>query len=181
LRLVTEGPASGKGRPTPKRRDAQRRRGGPVAPPPTNRREAARRVREQGAEQRRQVKAGTKAGDSRHLLARDQGPVRQLIRDLVDCRRHIGVFLLPAALLPIAGQLTGNDVAVRFATTLWIATLLAAISDFAITGFLIRQRVRKAFPDEKKMRGHVLYGVVRTAQFRRFRLPAPRVAYGDTV
>ena len=174
-------PASGKGRPTPKRRDAERRRGGPSAPPPANRREAARRVREQAADQRRQVKAGTRSGDTRHMMARDQGPVRQLVRDLVDHRRHIGVLLLPAALLPVVAQLSGSTQVLALATTLWLATLLAAISDFVITAIVVRQRVKADFPDERKMRGHILYAVVRTAQFRRFRLPPPRVTVGDKV
>ena len=178
---MTETPASGKGRPTPKRRDAERRRGGPIAPPPTNRREAARRVREQAAEQRKQIKAGTRSGDPRHMLARDQGPVRQLVRDLVDSRRHIGVLLLPAALLPVVAQLSGSAQVLALATTLWLATLLAAISDFVITAFVVRHRVKTDHPDERKMRGHILYAVVRTAQFRRFRLPPPRVSVGDKV
>ena len=181
MRLVTETPASGKGRPTPKRSDAQRRRGGPVAPPPANRKEAARRVREQAKEQRRQVRTGTKTGDTRHLMRRDQGPVRQLVRDLVDNRRHIGVLLLPAALLPVVAQLTRSEEVLAFATTLWLATLFAAIADFVITAFVVRSRIRSDFPDETKLRGHILYAVVRTAQFRRFRLPPPRVGPGDAV
>ena len=178
---MTESPASGKGRPTPKRRDAERKRSGPVAPPPANRREAARRVREQAREQRKQVKTGTRSGDTRHMLTRDQGPVRQLVRDLVDNRRHIGVLLLPAALLPVVAQLSGSEQVLALATTLWLATLLAAISDFVITALVVRHRVRSDFPEERKMRGHILYAVVRTAQFRRFRLPPPRVSVGDKV
>ena len=178
---MTESPTSGKGRPTPKRRDAERRRGGPVAPPPTNRREAARRVREQAAEERKQIRAGTRAGDPRHLLARDQGPVRQLIRDLIDSRRHLGVLLLPAALLPVLAQLTRSPQVVGFATVFWLSTLVAAFVDFVIVGITVRRRVRAEFPDERSMRGHIFYAVVRTAQLRRFRLPPPRVSVGDAV
>jgi hypothetical protein len=178
---VTEGPATGKGRPTPKRRDAARKRSGPVAPPPTTRREAAKRMREQAAQHRKQVKAGTKTGDSRYLLARDAGPVRELIRDLVDSRRHLGVLLLPAALLPVVAQLTRNQQLLALATTLWIATLLTAVSDFVITAVLVRRRIARDFPEERKLRSAVLYAVVRTAQFRRFRLPPPRVSPGDPV
>jgi hypothetical protein len=178
---VSESPASGKGRPTPKRRDAERKRGGPVAPPPANRREAARRVREQAAEQRKQVKVGTKTGDTRFLMARDQGPVRQLVRDLVDSRRHIGVLLLPAALFPVVAQLSGNETVVQFATALWLTTLFCAIADFIVTAAVVRRRVARDFPDETKLRGHILYATVRVAQFRRFRLPPPRVSPGDAV
>jgi hypothetical protein len=185
---VTESPdatpavsPSGKGRPTPKRRDAAPRRGGPVAPPPATRREAAKLMRAQGAERRRQVKAGTKAGDQRYLMARDAGPVRQLVRDIVDSRRHVGVLLLPAAALPVLAQLTGSQQLLSMATTLWLATLVTAILDFVLTGYVVRRRIRADFPDEHKLRGHIAYGTVRTAQFRRFRLPPPRVRVGDTV
>ena len=181
---MTETPASGnsgKGRPTPKRRDAERRRGGPVAPPPANRREAARRVREQAAEERKSVRAGTKAGDPKHLLPRDQGPVRALIRDLVDSRRHLGILLLPAALLPILAQLTHNERAVGIATLFWLSALVAAFVDFLIVGFVVRRRVRRDFPEERSTRSHIFYALMRTFQLRRFRLPPPRVSVGDTV
>ena len=42
-----ESPTVGKGRPTPKRREAEGRRG-PVAPPPKTQREAIKRSKEQG-------------------------------------------------------------------------------------------------------------------------------------
>jgi hypothetical protein len=175
---VTETPATGKGRPTPKR---PKRGTGPVAPPPATRREAAKRMREQAADQRQKIKTGTKTGDTRNLMPRDSGPVRALVRDLVDSRRHIGVLLLPAALLPVLAQLSHNAQVLALATTLWLATLLAAISDFVITTFLGRGRIKAAHPDDQKMRGHLLYAVVRTAQFRRFRLPPPRVSVGEKV
>ncbi|MCU1674190.1 MAG: hypothetical protein JWN77_2303 [Frankiales bacterium] len=175
---MTETPAQGKGRPTPKR---PKRGTGPVAPPPANRREAAKRMREQAADQRKKIKTGTKTGDTRYLMPRDAGPVRQLVRDLVDSRRHIGVLLLPAALLPVLAQLAHNAQVLALATTLWLATLLAAISDFVITTFVVRGRIKADHPDETKMRGHLLYAVVRTAQFRRFRLPPPRVVVGEKV
>ena len=179
---MTETPtSSGKGRPTPKRKDAQRGRRGPVAPPPATRREAARRVREQAKEQRTTARQGTKAGEQRFLIARDRGPVRALVRDLVDNRRHVGVLLLPAALLPVIAQVTRSEQILAIATTLWLATLLAAISDFVVTALVVRRRIRKDFPEERKLRGHTVYAVVRTAQFRRFRLPKPRVGPGDPV
>ena len=54
------GRASGKGRPTPRRRAAQKRRTGPVAPPPRTRREAVRRMRELGTDRRAEAREGSK-------------------------------------------------------------------------------------------------------------------------
>src|SRR4051812_37129839 len=73
--------ATGKGRPTPKRRDAEKRRTGPVAPPPTNRREAARRMRAETKERRTLARQALRTGDERYLPARDQGPERRLVRN----------------------------------------------------------------------------------------------------
>jgi hypothetical protein len=178
---VSETPATGKGRPTPKRKDTQRRHGGPVAPPPANRKEAARRIRAQGADKRKAVKAGTRAGDDSAMLKRDQGPVRRLVRDLVDSRRHPGVLLLPATFLPVLANLSSSVQLRAFATSLWLAAVLAAVFDMVATGIIVRRRVRADFPDETKTRGHVGYALIRTAQFRRFRVPKPHVRPGDPV
>ena len=40
-----------------------------------------------------------RAGDERHLPARDRGPVKKYARDLVDARRSVAEFFLPLALL----------------------------------------------------------------------------------
>jgi hypothetical protein len=178
---VTETAPTGKGRPTPKRSEAQRRRGGPVAPPPATRKEAARRVRAEGAKKREAIKAGTRAGDERAMMARDRGPVRRLARDLVDSRRHVGVLLLPATLLPVLANLSPSLQVRATAVFIWLTAVLAAVLDMIITGIVVRRRIAADFPQETKLRGHVGYAVVRTAQFRRFRLPPPRVRPGDTV
>src|SRR5205823_3443859 len=96
---------SGKGRPTPKRREAQRRRTGPVAPPPRTRREAARRLREQNAVRRAEYRQGLRSGDDKYLSVRDRGPERALIRNIVDSRRNAGGIFLPVAFLVFAGYL----------------------------------------------------------------------------
>jgi hypothetical protein len=178
---VSESPTTGKGRPTPKRRDSQRRQGGPVAPPPTTRKEAAKRIRAQGAEKRKAVKAGTRSGDESAMLGRDQGPVRRLVRDLVDSRRHPGVLLLPATFLPVLANLSASLQVRAFAVTVWLTAVLVTVLDMVVTGVIVRRRVRTDFPAETKTRGHVGYAVIRTAQFRRFRVPPPRVRPGDKV
>ena len=178
---MSESPTTGKGRPTPKRKDSQRRHGGPVAPPPATRKEAAKRVRAKGAEQRKAVRAGTRAGDERAFLTRDQGPVRRLVRDLVDSRRHVGVLLLPATFLPVLANLSGSQQIRAAAVSLWLVGVAAAVADMVVTGVLVRRRVLHDFPQETKTRGHVGYGLIRTTQFRRFRVPPPQVRPGTTV
>jgi hypothetical protein len=46
---------------------------------------------------------------------------------------------------------------------------------------VVRRRIRADFPDETKTRGHVGYALIRTAQFRRFRVPPPQVRPGTPV
>jgi len=165
---------AGKGRPTPKRSEAQKRRGGPVAPPPTTRKEAAQRMRAAQAEQRQQVRDGTRAGDDSRMLPRDAGPVRALVRDVVDGRHNTGVLLLPVALLSVLAQLTRVPSVVAVVTALFYATVLATVLDLVLTGGRVRSAVTSRFPEER-VRGHVGYGLMRTMMFRRLRMPPARV------
>lgn len=178
---ATASPPVGKGRPTPKRSDSRRRHTGPVAPPPQTRKEAVQRQRQARAEARKQGKGSPRVREQRHLLGRDAGPVRAFVRDLVDSRRHISSLLLPAALLPVAGQATQNLQIMGVTTTLWIAALMGAVVDFVTTAMVVRKRVRAEFPAEVKTGRHIGYALIRTAQFKRFRLPPPVVKVGDKV
>ena len=168
----------GKGRPTPKRSEAQKRRTGPVPPPPATRKEAAQRLRASQAQARQQVREGTLAGDDRRMLPRDAGPVRAFVRDAVDGRRNTGVLLLPAALLSVLAQLTRNPSLLAVMTGLFFATLIATVLDLVLTGLRLRGELGKRFPDER-LRGHISYGLLRTTVFRRFRMPPPRVRPGS--
>jgi hypothetical protein len=174
-------PPGGKGRPTPKRKEKERRRGGPVAPPPLTRKEAARRQKEQARESRQRARDGALAGDERFLSRRDRGPVRKLVRDVVDARRNAGVLLLPIALLLVLANFGGNQVLLEVALTLWLAGLLMVFLDLVLLVGTLRRRVRKAFPDEERTRGHVAYGLLRSTVPRRWRMPAAVTRPGDKV
>ena len=176
----TGSPPTGKGRPTPKRSDAQQRGGGPVLPPLATRKEATKRAKEQAALAWVQAKQSSARGDERAMVARDRGPVRALVRDVVDSRRNVGVLLLPLALLLVVAQLTRNSTVLSIALALWLAGLLAMVADIAVTTVTLRSRVKAAFPDEGKMIGHVGYGLLRSTVFRRFRMPPTRTSPGPT-
>ena len=169
---------AGKGRPTPKRADAQRRRSGPVPPPPSSRKEAAKRARQQAVESRTKMREATASGDERYFGRRDAGPVRSLVRDVVDGRANVGVLLLPLAVLLVLAQISGNARVLDVALVVWVAGVLAMLLDVVLVARSIRRRVRAAFPDERSLRGHVGYGLLRSTVFRRFRLPPPKVARG---
>ena len=167
---------TGKGRPTPKR--SQRARG-PVAPPPTNRREAARALRMKQAQEREQVRKGSKAGDEKYFLPRDRGPVRAYVRDLVDSQRTLGPFLLPYMLLTFVTEFI--DQALYAAAFLGMVGVIVVVgADYVRLGRLISKGLAERFPDERR-RPHVFYGIQRTALVRRWRTPPPRVAVGADV
>jgi len=166
------GPA-GKGRPTPKRSQAQGvRRGGPVAPPPRTRKEAAQRARDEAKTARAQIR------DGRALLPRDAGPVRALVRDVVDRRRSIGTLMLPLAFVLLLTQATGNRRLFDIGLAIWLVGVLALVTDLVLTARVLRRRLRESFPDEAKARGHIAYGLLRTTVFRRWRIPKPTTSPG---
>ena len=168
---------SPKGRPTPKRSEKQRRTG-PVAPPPLTRKEAAQRQKEAAAAARARIKEGAARGDERYLAKRDAGPVRALVRDVVDGRRNVGDLLLPLALVLIVANLSGIRAVQNLGLLLWMVAILAMLVDVVLTATVIRRRVREQHPDESGMGGHVTYGLLRSTVLRRFRLPPPRVSPG---
>ncbi|MCW2599786.1 MAG: conserved rane protein of unknown function [Frankiales bacterium] len=149
-----------------------------MSPPPTNRRQAAKQLRAKQAENRQRIKEGTARGDEKAMMPRDAGPVRRLVRDTIDVRRSLGFLLLPVAALLIIGQVGGNQQLYAVAIALWLATLLAVAVDLILISVRLRSVITKAFPDEKRLRSHIAYGMLRSTVFPRFRMPPPQVKPG---
>lgn len=174
--------AGGKGRPTPKRTEAQGRRPGPPPPPPTTRKEAYRRMREQQALRRTETRAGMSRGEDDYLPARDRGPVRRLVRDIVDSRRNLGSYFLPVATLVLAGYFIPNPAVQSYTVFVWFVYFLLIIVDSVLLGRRIKRTVAERFPDQPhRMRGLVWYGASRATMIRRWRFPKPAVALGTRV
>jgi len=173
---------AGKGRPTPRRREAQKRRTGPVAPPPKTRREAVRRAREQGNDRRADAREGLRAGDERYLSARDRGPERRMVRDVVDSRRNAGVLFLLSAVVYFAGLLIPSVQIKAAITALWLTVLILLVVDSAVIGLRIRKLMRQRFPDSREPLGRLIfYGATRATMIRRWRMPKPAVEVGDAI
>jgi len=176
-------PTAGKGRPTPKRREAEARRRGPVAPPPRTQREAARRQR-RPKEERRAERAERRermmAGDDRYLMPRDRGPVRAYVRDLVDSRRHLMGLFMPMAVVVLLTLFVRN-LQIQYLANLALMAMLATILVEAIfLGREVNRRVRQKFPNTKDGGFRLaLYAVSRATYLRRLRTPPPRVGYGE--
>jgi Protein of unknown function (DUF3043) len=176
------GRPGGKGRPTPRRREAQKRRTGPVAPPPKNRREAYRRMREQGTDRRSETREGMRSGDERYLTPRDRGPERKLVRDIVDSRRNAGVLFLASAVVYFAGLIIPSVQVKAAITALWLTVLILLVVDSTIIGLRIRKLMRERYPDSNQRLGSlVFYGATRATMIRRWRMPKPAVEVGDRI
>jgi Protein of unknown function (DUF3043) len=173
--------ASGKGRPTPKRSEAQGRRPGPPPPPPATRKEAYKRMREQQATRRAETRLGAARGDDAYLPARDRGPVRKLVRDVVDSRRNIGSFFLAIAGVALIGTVVPSLVVRNYASFLLFGFFLMLIVDSFLLSRRIKKTVAERFPETTKTRGLVWYGISRSTMIRRWRFPKPDVPLGAEV
>ncbi|CCG03011.1 DUF3043 domain-containing protein [Blastococcus saxobsidens] len=174
--------AGGKGRPTPKRHVAQGKRPGPPPPPPTTRKEAYKRMRAQQATRRTETRQGMARGDDGYLPARDRGPVRKLVRDIVDSRRNVGSFFLALAAVMLVGTLVPSMAVKSYTSFVAVAFFMVLIIDSFVLGRKIKRTVADRFPDQDhKMKGLVWYGISRSTMIRRWRFPKPEVPLGAEV
>ena len=174
-----------KGRPTPKRREAESKRRGPVAPAPRTQREAAKRnkmtkeERRQAAAERRERMA---AGDERYLLPRDKGPVKAYVRNVVDSRRHLIGLFMPLALVVVVAMLSPATYVQVYAAPVLLAVLLVFAVEGVFLGRSVVKSVRVKFPEAPdRSLGLGWYAFVRASQIRKLRVPKPQVKPGDAV
>lgn len=184
----------GKGRPTPKRREAEAKKRGPVAPAPLTSKEArARRKANRGNKAERKVAAAERraesadrrarmlAGEEKYLLPRDKGPVRAYTRDLVDSRRNLVGLFMPLALVLIMAMFL-SPIIQNYVTLAMLVMMLFMAGEGYFLGRMINNKVRERYPDSVDG-GFKLgwYAFVRASQIRKMRAPAPRVKPGDAV
>lgn len=168
-----------KGRPTPKRSEAEKARK-ERAKPPLNRREAMRKQRERTRSERARTRQAMASGDERYFLKRDQGPERKFLRDYIDSRRTIGEFFLPVIIVVLVGNFVPSPQVQLFMLTVWLVLMIVLVVDLTILGVRVKREFRKRFPDDRR-RGHLFYALMRAMQIRRLRLPKPAVKRGDVV
>ncbi|MEV8019636.1 DUF3043 domain-containing protein [Streptomyces sp. NPDC086554] len=170
-------PEAPKGRPTPKRSEAQTQRRS-VANTPVTRKEAAKRQRNERRVQMDKQRQALASGDERYLPARDKGPVRKFARDFVDSRFCIAEFFLPLAVIILVLSMVRIPQLQNIALLLWLFVIVLIIVDSVTTAFRLKKRLAERFPDESK-KGAVAYALMRTLQMRRLRLPKPQVKRGE--
>jgi len=173
------GVTQSKGRPTPKRSEAERRRRQPFNAP-ADRKAAAQQSRDRDRTSRARRSEAYKRGENWALPRKDQGPVRALARDYVDSRRSVSEYYMFAVLvlvvllfIPSLRKSAVIDYAV-------LALLLVIVTESVLVGGRVIKLAQQRFPGENT-RGIRMYAAIRGTQIRRLRMPAPRVKPGDKI
>ena len=169
---------AGKGRPTPKRSEAERRRRQPYTAP-KDRKEAARASRDRQRTDRSRRMDAVRRGEEWALPPRDRGPVKALARDYVDSKRRISEYYMYGLL----GLLVLLFIRAPIVQTVVPLLVLGAVLVMGIEGVYIGRKA-KALAAERlpgqSTRGLGLYSAMRALQIRRLRVPKPRVKPGDS-
>ena len=168
-----------KGRPTPKRKEAQAATKISSLAPASSKAEK-KRAKEAARAARISQRAAYLRGDESALPVRDRGPEQKFVRNYIDARRSIGEYFLPVigfvlvlSLIPIGAFAVAGIV-------IMYSVLLFSVVDGFFLSRKIKAEVAKRFPD-KSTKGLGLYGWLRSTQMRRMRAPKPQVKAGEKV
>jgi hypothetical protein len=168
---------SGKGRPTPSRKEAEAARKTTIRAK-RGTKEGKKASREADRMERARQRQGMLAGDPRFLPARDQGPVREFVRDFVDGRYTVAeYFIFMAVVVLLLGFINNPSIQQLVSVGFFLMATLIVV-DTSILIIQLSIRTKKAFPEKSDRRGIILYALMRTLQYRRLRMPKPRVQRG---
>ena len=173
------GVTQSKGRPTPKRSEAERRRRQPYNAP-GDRKAAANQSRDRDRAARSRRMEAMKRGESWALPRKDQGPVRGLARDYVDARRSISEYYMFGILVLVILLFVPGLRKSALLDYLVLVLLLVIVVESYFVGNRIIRLAHQRFPGENT-KGVRMYAAIRQTQIRRLRMPAPRVKVGEKV
>ncbi len=170
-------PLTGKGTPTPRRKDQEAARRRPLVP--TDRKASKAAERQAAADERVRVRRALETGDERHMPWRDRGPQKRFARDTVDARFNLGEYLMFAALAFVVASFIipqDSQMQIYILSSFWVVFLLVFADTFWLSRQLKKRLTAKFGAVE---RGTVWYGSMRALQFRPLRLPKPQVKRGQ--
>jgi hypothetical protein len=166
-----------KGRPTPKRKEAQAATKVSSLAPASTKAEK-KRAKDQARAARLLQRQAYLRGDENALPMRDRGPEKKFVRNYIDARRSIGEYFLPIIGFVLILSLYSPLLVVGAAITYGV--LLISIVDGFFLSRKIKAEITKRFPD-KSTKGLGLYGWLRSTQMRRMRAPKPQVKAGEKI
>lgn len=189
---TTPAAQASKGRPTPKRKEAERNRyrsiqGGTTAgrrpaDPSAPARKLTPEEKARAKSERARNYEAMKRGDESALGPRDRGPVRRFARNYVDAHRRISnyMIIIIVVLVIILPTLSKSSVSASASSYLEFGVIALIIGDAYLLGQKIRKLAQQRFPGEST-RGVALYAAMRALQIRAMRFPKPQVKPGDTI
>jgi hypothetical protein len=168
-----------KGRPTPKRKEAQAAvKVSSLAPASTK--AEKKRSKDQARAARLLQRQAYLRGDENALPLRDRGPEKKFVRNYIDSRRSIGEYFLPIIGFVLVLSLIPFSAFAVAGIVIMYSVLLVSIVDGFFLSRKIKAEITARFPD-KNTKGLGLYGWLRSTQMRRMRAPKPQVKAGDKV
>ncbi len=167
-----------KGRPTPKRSEAERHRRQPItgSRAPATPRTPEDKTRARGDRARKYE--AMKKGESWALNPRDRGPAKALARDYIDSKRRISEYYMYILVILLAAVFLRNKTEQQYISPLVLVLVVIIVIDAQVIRRSLRKLVGERLPGEST-RGLTVYAVMRALQIRRFRMPAPRVRPGE--
>ena len=186
---------TGKGRPTPKRSQAEANRYRSITGSTTSGRgprptatpgrkltpEEKEKARSQARSDRTRQMQAMRRGEEWALQPRDRGPVKKLARDYVDAHRRPSEFYMYALIVLVISLVAGKSHKALNADLEYL--LLAIIAVIIVDAILLRRSINKLVAERlpgESTRGITFYSIMRALQLRRFRNPAPGVKPGDS-
>ena len=167
-----------KGRPTPKRKEAEAARKVSTLAPASTKAEK-KRAREAAKASRIAQRAAFLRGDESALPLRDKGPVKKFVRNYVDARRSIGEYFLPVIFIVLFLTLIPSAIFQIGSIVIMYSVLLFSVIDGFLLTRKIKAQVAEKFPGTP-LKGLGMYGWLRSTQMRRMRTPKPSIKPGDT-
>jgi len=169
--------AEKKGKPTPKRKDAEAKlKISPLSP--TASKDAKRALKEQSRVRRLEARAAYMRGEESALPYRDKGPARRFVRNYIDERRSISEYFLVLIMLVLFLTIIPIP-AVQLAA---VALMYSSMIFMTVNGIFLSRKLKKLVAEkypEEPTKGIGMYGWMRSTQLRRLRAPAPQA--GPTV
>lgn len=170
---------NGKGRPTPKRRDAEKENIRPLVPSDRKAaKKAERKKRDEFFERQRQALL---TGDERYLPQRDKGPVRRWVRDWVDARYSWCEFMFPIILLLLMASLffNGDEHKMIMILIALYTVFFTAFIEALIATLYMKRKLKKRFKENEIPQRIGFYAFMRMLLLPPMRSPKPLVKHGQ--
>jgi Protein of unknown function (DUF3043) len=175
-----------KGRPTPKRSEAERGRRQGITGTTAGRSPGRAGSAGGGAgrptskEDRLRRNEAMRRGEEWALSPRDRGPVKALVRDYVDSRRRISEYYMYVMLILVVLLFIRTPAIQHLAEPIVLVLIVFVIVDALLLRMSLKRLISQRLPGQST-RGVTMYAVFRALQIRRFRMPPPRITPGTKV